>query len=393
MYSIRRSCQSALRSSNSSVVRGNASSRAFSRSVARSKGLPVFLEPSSPELAVLLAKINSKVLLPEHLTKSQQKLVYKQSSRAKLETEPVEVTIGDVTLPLEFLDRNKLPDRLRCLTEVIAKAETTADWENVVRVVEGYHGAGVLVRPDWYDMVVRNLLENDHGDIVLRALQRVKVTGLRLSNYLVTFRLLRDCHDRAVRSDWDSEETSKALRYAQHVVELMENEEHHAIPPRKAAKMVQTDWRSRPFVVAVPSELAAVTAQKHSGDVDMVKTLASRLVYALKQDGDATINSVATSSTKSEADFKNSHDQFQALNAHCSNLLELLVIWNALKTSQAVLGADMPLATEAAEYQSRIKQVMDAGSRAISQLKTRGGVELRNKFPAYLTEQLQKVQA
>ena len=356
-------------------------------------GLPVFLEPSSPELSALLAEINSKVLLPEHLTKEQQKLVYKQSSRAKLETEPVEVTIGDVTLPLEFIDRNKLPNRLRSLTEVIRKAETTEDWENVVRVVEGFHSAGILVRPDWYDMVVRNLLENGHSSIVLRALQRVKVTGLRLDNYLVTFRLLRDCHDRAVRSDWDAEETKLALRYAQHVVELMEQEEHHAVPARKAATTVQSDWRSKPFVIAVPLELTAVVAQKHRGNVDTVKILANRLVHALKQDGDATINSVAASSTKSEADFTSKHNQFQAIIAHCNGLLELLVIWNALKTSQAVLGADMPLAKEAAEYQNRIKQVMDEGSRAFPQLRTRGGVELRNKFPAYLVEQLQKVQA
>ena len=356
-------------------------------------GLPVFLEPSSPELSALLAKINSKVLLPEHLTKEQQKLVYKQSSRAKLETEPVEVTIGEVTLPLEFLDRNKLPNRLRSLTEVIRKAETTEDWENVVRVVEGFHSAGIRVRPDWYDMVVRNLLEHGHSSIVLRALQRVKATGLRLDNYLVTFRLLRDCHDRAVRSDWDAEETKLALRYAQHVVELMEQEEHHAAPPRKAAEAVQPDWRSKPFVIAAPLELTAVLAQKHSGNVDAVKTLANRLVHALKQDNDATITTVATSSKKSEADFPNKHSQYQGITAHCNGLLELLVIWNALRTAQAVLGADMPLAEEAADYQRRIKQVVDQGARAFPQLRTRAGVELRNKFPTYLAEQLQKVQA
>ena len=353
-------------------------------------GLPVFLEPSSPELSALLAKINSKVLLPEHLTKEQQKLVYKQSSRAKLETEPVEVTIGDVTLPLEFIDRNRLPNRLRSLTEVIRKAETTEDWENVVRVVEGFHSAGIVVRPDWYDMVVRNLLEHGHSSIVLRALQRVKVTGLRLDNYLVTFRLLRDCHDRAVRSDWDAEETKLALRYAQHVVELMEQEEHHA---RKAATTVQSDWRSKPFVIAVPLELTAVVAQNHRGNVDTVKILANRLVHALKQDGNATIDSVATSSTKSEADFPNKHTQFQAITAHCNGILELLVVWNALKTSHAVLGADVPLAKDAAHYQTTIKQVIDQGARALPQLRTRAGVELRNKFPIYLTEQLQKLQA
>ncbi|KAF3009580.1 hypothetical protein E8E13_006123 [Curvularia kusanoi] len=403
MHSIRRTCQSALRNSHGFGGQCNVSRRAFSRSVARSKasiddysgGLPVFLEPSSPELSSLLATINSQVLLPEHLTKDQKRLVYKQKYQAKLETEPVEVTIGDVTLPLVPLDRNTLPNRLNSLRDVTNKAQTTADWENVVRVLEGFHSAGIAVKPEWQEMVVRKLIEKGHHNIVLKALQRVKATGLRLSNYHVTYTVLKGAHDRAAESDWDAEETAKALRYSRLVAELMEEEEHLAQPTKLPLSEGQSrsDWRSRPFVVAVPTELAAVAAQKHSGNVDVVKTLASRLVYALKQDVDTALDSVAASSTKSEADFKTKTIQRNAFHAHCSRLLELLVVSNALRTSQAVLGAEMPLAAEAAEHQGRIRKVMDEGLQALPKLQNRGGQVFQSPYPAYLKEQLEKVQA
>ena len=373
-------------------------------------GLPVFLEPSSTELSSFLAKINSLVLLPEHLTREQQRLIYKQSSRAKLEAEPVEVTIGDVTSPLQHIDRNVRPSRWASLKDVVNQSETTADWENVVRVLEGFHSADIPVKPEWQELVVRKLNEAGHHNIILKALQRVKATGLRLSNYNVTLKVLKGAHDRAVESNWDKVETVKALRYARQIVELMEEEEHHAVLS-KGAKMAQTDWRSKPFVIAVPAELAAVVAQKYQGDVDTVKTLASRLVNALKQDNAAvrpqpdksheplpvqaqdSIDRVAAFSAKTEKDFHGRSYQTDALNAHCEGLFELVAIWNALKTSKAVLGAEMPLAVEAAEYESRIKKVLDEGLDALPKLQNREGVELTSAYPAYLKEQLQKCQA
>lgn len=330
--------------------------------------------------------------MPEHLTKGQQNLIYKESLRSKLETEPVEVTLGDVTLPLQPLTREARPSRGESLRDVVAQSETTADWENVVRVLEGYHSAGFTIKPQWQSMVVRRLIAEGNHSIVLQALQRVKATGLRLSHYNVTRLVLKGAHDRAAASDWDKEETAKALRYARQIVELMEDKEHHAVQI-KGSKQTQTDWRSRPFVVAAPTELAAVLAQKHSGDTDVVKTLANRLVHALKQDGLESLNSVTTSSTKSEADFSNKSAQTFTLNQHGGGLIEVLVIWNALKTSKAVLGAEMPLAAEAAEFESKTKRILDEGIAALPKLQQRGGVEMRSSLPAYLREQLQKCQA
>ena len=188
-----------------------------------------------------------------------------------------------MTLPLEHIDRNVRPSRWSSLQDVVHQSESTADWENVVRVLEGLHSAGIAIKPKWQELVVRKLNESGHHNLVLKALQRVKSTGLRLSNYNVAMRTLKGAHDRAAESDWDMEETVKALRFARQVVELMEEEEHHAVLS-KGAKMAQTDWRGKPFIIAVPTELAAVVAQKHGGEVEVVKTFANRLVHALKQD-------------------------------------------------------------------------------------------------------------
>ncbi|KZM19114.1 uncharacterized protein EKO05_0010193 [Ascochyta rabiei] len=392
MHSIRRSCLSALRNPSGACVYADGSRRAFSRSVARSKGgLPVYLEPSSTELSSLLANINSKVLLPGHLSREQKKLVYQQKSRPKLETEPVEVTIGDVTLPLEHIDRNLLPSRWQSLKDVVRQSETTADWENVVRVLEGLHSAGFAIKPQWQDLVVRKLNENGHHALVLKALQRVKATGLHLSNYSVTKRALKGAHDRAANAGWAKAETAKALRYARQIVELMEEEEHHAVSSR--GKMaVENDWRSKPYVIAAPTELAAVAAQRHGGDVEIVKTLANRLVSALKQDNfTESVDRIVVSNARTEADFKNKSTQTLALNDCCEDLFELLTIWNALKTSKSVLGADMPLATEAAEFEDRIKTAVLAGIEGLPKLQSRDGVDLRSSYPAYIRDQLKKV--
>jgi hypothetical protein len=247
--------------------------------------LPVFLESSTPELSSLLSETNSKILLPSHLTKEQQKLVYKQENKAKLEAEPVEITLGDVTLALEHLDRNRLPNRWATFKDIVAKSETREDWENVVRVLEGFESAGIKLSTDKQAMVVRRLNIEGMHHIILKALQRVKATGLRMREWRVLLQVLRAPYDKAALADWDEEETTKALRFAKQVAELLEDEEHCG------GQVAEHDFRGKPAVIAVPTALAAVLAHKHSGDVQEVKTLAGRLVAALKQD-DYTVSTI-----------------------------------------------------------------------------------------------------
>lgn len=216
------------------------------------------------------------------MTKEQQKLVYSEESRAKLEAEPVEITLGDVTLPLEHLDRNRMPNRFKTFRTIVAESETKEDWENVVRCLEGFEEAGIKVEIAWQELVVRRLNLADMHHLVLKMLQRSKATGVKLSNLGVLRQVLRSVHDKAALSDWAEEETAKMYKQAKQIVELMDNEEHHKVQKRKHQSH-QGDWRGRPSVVALPTELAAVLAERHGGDKEQVKKLSNRLVNALKQ--------------------------------------------------------------------------------------------------------------
>ena len=211
------------------------------------------------------------------MTKEQEKLVYSQESRAKLEAEPVEITLGDVTLPLEHLDRNHLPDRALLLGKIMVNSKTPEDWENVLRCMEGFEEAGIKVPVHLRENVIRRLNAAGMHNLVLKGLQRVKETGLRMRKWVVTRQVLRGLHEKAASTGWDKEETAKALKMAKQVVELLEHKEHcGSVAP-------QADYRGRPEVIALPTELAAVMAERHGGDVEEVKTLCRRLVAALEQ--------------------------------------------------------------------------------------------------------------
>lgn len=194
----------------------------------------------------------------------------------------MEITLGDVTVPLEHIDRNRLPNTWKQLREIVGKSETREDFENVVRLLEGFENAGIRVRPQWQELIVRKLSLNGMQHLVLKALQRPKATGLRLSEYGVLVQVLRGVHDKAALANWDEEDTTKAFRLAKQVVELMDDEEHCGGQTR-GAMASQRDWRSKPAVIALPTELAAVLAGMHDGDVAVVKKFAGRLLNALEQ--------------------------------------------------------------------------------------------------------------
>ncbi|RYN67958.1 hypothetical protein AA0118_g1762 [Alternaria tenuissima] len=392
MSSIRRSCQSALLRSNNVCLYANGSRRAFSRTSVSSRGaLPNFLPPSKPELSELLSKFNAKILLPSHLTKEQRKLVYSKESRAKLEAEPVEITLGDVTLPLEHLDRNRMPNRFKTFRTIVAESETKEDWENVVRCLEGFEEAGIRVEIAWQELVVRSLNLADMHHLILKMLQRSKATGVKLTELGVLRQVLRSVHDKAALSDWAEEETAKMYKQAKQIVELMDNEEHHKVQKRED-QPYQGDWRGRPSVVALPTELAAVLAERHGGDKEQVKKLSNRLVNALKQsDYTAWLDMTSLRSGTKADSFKNVITQLSFIKTYTQDLLEAMIVWNALKTSRKVLGAEMPMAEEAQKFETKAEQVLTEGMQSLDDMsKDKTGKSLKPAFVKYAKDVLEK---
>jgi len=281
MYSVRSSWSAALHDNNAIRLVANGSRRAFSRSaVSHKRALPVFLEASSPQLSSLLTTTNAKVLLPRHFTKEQAQLVFKPANRARIEAEPLEITIGDVTLTLEHIDVNKdIPSYKAVFRDVIRSSKSPEDWENVLRLMEGFRNAGIPLKIDMKENVVRSLSKAGMSHLILKALQRPEHTGLTMTEWGTVRQILIAVRHKATQADWEKEDLKKALKMAELVVEMMEKKPHQT---------KQDDFRMHPVVVALPLEMASELAYRHDGEIEKVKKYAARLMGVLQDD--KTIN-------------------------------------------------------------------------------------------------------
>jgi len=217
------------------------------------------------------------------LTHEQELLVYKEKNRARIEAEPLYITLGDVELPLEHIDRTTdIPSKFSIIRQVVDKAQTNEDWENVVRMLEGFHEAGIKLKPEWEEKIVRKLFYAGKGDLVVQALERVRDTGLTLKKEWVRNLVLQGLREKAAASNWQEKKTLAALNSIEHVLELMEHKMHLG-----KSSAASGDPRASPFVIAYPLELAAMRAKLHLNGEDKggkVATYALRMMTAFKQD-------------------------------------------------------------------------------------------------------------
>ncbi|PVI04378.1 hypothetical protein DM02DRAFT_611631 [Periconia macrospinosa] len=383
MYTIRRSCQQAIQARIALPI-PTTTRRAFSQTPITHRGtLPVYLPSSTPQLSKILSRINSRALLPRHLTHDQELLVYKQKNRTKLEAEPIEITLGDVTLPLEHLDRNTdLPSRVGSIHEVMQLCQTKEDWENLIRVIEGYENAGVHLKPHWQSKAVRVLSDAGMQHLVLKMLQRAKVTGISLNKWAIVVSTLDAMRKKAVQGDWEKEELEKALKLMEQVVELMDGDEH------LGKKRGLEDHRTHPAVIAAPMELAAELAYRHEGDTVKVKKYAGRLMTGLQQrdffstEGHTELYHIRTAAAKTEADYTNPTKQKAAFFALLEKVKLLIPIWNGLSTARTVLAEEMPMAAEAETAQKATWAVIEQGLEGLEKLTQRGGAPINTTLPA-----------
>ncbi|KAF2702791.1 hypothetical protein K504DRAFT_474378 [Pleomassaria siparia CBS 279.74] len=371
MSSVRRSCQLALSTSKFTPHLNNVSRRPFSQSSACERGtLPLFHEPSTPELATILTTINRRVLLPLHLTKDQAKLVYKLENKTKLEAEPIEITLGDVTYPLEHLNVNKdIPPRWPTVKKVVDLSKTDNDWENVVRMMEGFHDAGKLFKPSWKEMIVNKLADAGQYQLMFRTAQRAAVTGLRLDNPSLIKTVFATLEWRALNSNWDAQETKKALILAEQFTELLEDDEHMG----RKVTVTTGDVRASPFTIALLLELAAARAKKHTGgnDVDgKVARYSTRLLQATKQDEFLTatlpdmIKVVTTPIEPQEAVQKTAGLVRDAKMA----MRDLTRLWTAIRVAKEVLGSQMPMPADADKLENELRTELQNAEQALKAL-------------------------
>ncbi|KAF2646843.1 hypothetical protein P280DRAFT_441277 [Massarina eburnea CBS 473.64] len=397
MHSIRRSGHSALQLRHA-VLFPRTTFRTFSHTPHHQRGaLPVFLPASTPELSELLGVLNSKILLPWHLTPAQQKLVFRASNRAKLEAEPIEITLGEVTLPLEHINRtHDVPGQEKQFRLIMKSSTTREDWENVVRMLEGFENAKVRVKSAWAEWVVKRLGEEGYQHLILKALQRGPGSGLRLTEWGTMVEVLKAVRDKAAKAGWEQEALQKALRMAEQVVELMDEDQH------LGKVSGEKDWRSHPAVVGTVLELASELAYRHKGDEEKVKTLAGRLMNALEQrnyisdEQPNDISELHKLAAQTPDSFSSYNSQLQALTVLMRQMLAMIPVWNGLSTSRTVLEDAMPMPQEAEKVQRKIWDALEASLKGLDVLTMRDektiGDHLRLHMAEYTRDAIKRCQ-
>jgi hypothetical protein len=77
---------------------------------------------------------------------------------------------------------------------------------------------------------------------------------------------------------------------------------------------------------------------------------------------------------------------------HIHHVLPLIIVWNALKTSRKVLGADMPSPEMAQQMEQHTEKVLSEGLDSVERLLVRGEASFKNAMVEYARDAVKRCQ-
>lgn len=207
-----------------------------------------------------------------------------------LRTEPISVQIGDEAHKLEPIDRTKdVPDSWKSLIKAMDLLKPGLAAEDLrearlsfttvfIDLLRGFHIAGRKWKQWQTRYIVRKAIDMQMLPAVIEAARLGGKTGILLNDVGVVREILWGCRDY-----WQQgTAASQALKYAEQVARLCEEEDHVAgvLDP-------EHDPRCQPDCIGVLSELAAAVASPESGEspndaLAKARTYAERLVTNLE---------------------------------------------------------------------------------------------------------------
>ena len=154
------------------------------------------------------------------------------------------------------------------------------DWDNMPGFLAGLHAAKRTLASGLLEKMVRRANERGRQGTVMECVRRAATTGLVLDEARVVREVMWGARLRARQAGWSEEGVGKALRQAEHVLEMLEDPKYSAI------KGVEGERFSRmPDVVGVVLELAAAKAVRYGDGKDedgKVATYATATVSGLR---------------------------------------------------------------------------------------------------------------
>ncbi|KAI1414699.1 hypothetical protein F5Y13DRAFT_13810 [Hypoxylon sp. FL1857] len=271
----RRSALSAFCASNGALecaarrIAGS-SQRTFSSSSRRDAGMSHFTQTSSPELDELLSTIRHKIILPSYLPTEQRKKIFSSKYEKTLQSDPIIIEIDGEVFKFRHLNPSKdMPQTRRSVVTAISQFSTPADFANLRPLLEGIAYANRKFKSSFYCKVLRVVGEKGHIYDIIECARGVARTGFKLDSSEKANEILHFVQMKAVESGWDEAVTVKALRWAEMVLELMQQEEHQP-KRRKDEHMLEGElplYRD-PMVLLAPLHLVAALVAKRGPEAD-----------------------------------------------------------------------------------------------------------------------------
>lgn len=323
-------------------------------------GIPAFTEVSSPELQDLLTKVRERIFLPAHVSEGQRDLIFKPKHQKSLEVEPVTATIAGEEFTLKHLDVvTDVPNRVKSLNEAVKLMKEKRDWDNLPNLLQGLKTAGFGLESRRYGSrksgsLVESLLRKagmaGRQDVILECLRRADETGLTLTKESTVSQVFYQIQQKALVSDWDAEETKKALHWAEMVREMMEDPKHRT--PAGSQSLAEM-----PEVTGTLLELAAVRAVKHQNG----------------KGADGKVEKYALDLLAGPRDFDVGEKSSDDLNFWlCANLR----IAHGIKLGQKVLDSTSEVSTKLKEVSAVLEPLLLAARDQLSEARTKNGSTL-----------------
>ncbi|KAI1106270.1 hypothetical protein F4804DRAFT_301353 [Jackrogersella minutella] len=243
--------------------------RTFSSTAQRNKNMIHFTPTSSPELDDVLNLIRHQIILPAYLPTEQRIKLTKKKYEKSLQSDPITMEIdGEV---IKFRYRSPFREIINTRTslfQALTHFSTPEDFANLSPLLEGLANAKRIIRPQWYCKIIRICGDQGFINVILECARAVRRTNFKLNSSESSVSVLHYIQMKAVDSDWDPEETAQALRWAEMVLDMLQEPEHLPKVKTEAEDEGQLPLHKDPLALLAPLHLAAALVLKQGAEAD-----------------------------------------------------------------------------------------------------------------------------